>query len=206
MRPGQKALTIAVIIFLAIPFFFVAVNVYLYKLSSDIVYRDASLVPAANFAVVLDTKNYYPDQVDKIFEDQLAVAQTLYKLGKVNYILLSTGESGSLDHINYGKNQLLTEGVNVGDIYIDDKSEDFYDNLLRAKKIYQAESIIIVCPSLYMPRTLYLAKRFGIKAYGLGSDFEMYEKMRKPELLEHFYGQPKAILQILFKSEPDYIE
>ncbi len=54
-----------------------------------------------------------------------------------------------------------------------------YDSMYRAKEIFHINSAIISTNRYHLPRAIYIARRLGIKAYGIPSDLRPYDRMKK---------------------------
>jgi vancomycin permeability regulator SanA len=110
-----------------------------------------------------------------VFFDRASVALGIYRKGVAKKILVSGDHSrGDYDEVNIAKEFFLENGVSGKDIFVDYAGFDTYDSVYRAKKIFQVESMIISTQGFHLPRALYLARRQGIEAYGIGADLRKY--------------------------------
>lgn len=64
-----------------------------------------------------------------------------------------------------------------------------YDSMYRAKYIFSINTAIISTNKYHLPRAIYVARRLGIKAYGIPSDLRPYDRMKK-------YKRREALAQV----------
>ena len=53
------------------------------------------------------------------------------------------------------------------------------DSINRAKNKFNIKSAIISTNRYHLPRAIFIARRFGIEAYGISSDMREYDRMKK---------------------------
>lgn len=54
-----------------------------------------------------------------------------------------------------------------------------YDSMYRAKYVFNINKAIISTNRYHLPRAIYIARRLGIKVYGIPSDLRQYDRMKK---------------------------
>jgi len=99
--------------------------------------------------------------------DRLDNAVELYKASKSKRILVS-GDNGTTyyDEVTAMKNYLVKKDVKKGAIFGDYAGFNTYDSMYRAKEIFGIKTMIIATNEFHMQRSLYIARRLGIEAYG----------------------------------------
>jgi vancomycin permeability regulator SanA len=101
--------------------------------------------------------------------DRLDAAIRLYKLGKVDGLLMSGDNSvASHDEPAAMRDYALSKGVPGGAITLDDAGFDTYDSCYRAWRIFGVRSAVVVTQNYHLPRAVYLCRSVGIDADGLG--------------------------------------
>ena len=101
--------------------------------------------------------------------DRLDGAIRLYKLGKVDGLLMSGDNSvASHDEPAAMRDYALSRGVPAGAITLDDAGFDTYDSCYRAWRIFGVRSAVVVTQNYHLPRAVYLCRSVGIDADGLG--------------------------------------
>lgn len=74
-----------------------------------------------------------------------------------------------------------------------------YDSMYRAKYIFNINSAVISTNRYHLPRAIYVARRLGIKAYGIASDLRQYDRMKKYRRRE-ILAQIKDFLLVNIKN------
>ncbi|MCB1145749.1 MAG: YdcF family protein [Leptospiraceae bacterium] len=123
----------------------------------------AVLVPGASV-----TKSKKPSPV---LIQRLERALDLYRNKKVKKILLSgDSESPYYDEVNVMKDYILQRKVKPEDIFLDHSGLRTLDSVYRSKFIFNIQNMVIVSQQMYLPRALFLANHYGIKAQGYAAD------------------------------------
>jgi len=154
--------------------------------------------------LVLGAAVYGGNKVSPVFSDRLDTAIELYQANLVKKILVS-GDHGSAlyDEVNAGKYYLLTQGIPASDIFLDHAGFDTYDSLYRAKQIFQTESFLVTTQDFHLARTLYIAKRLGLDAWGCRADKRFYQDIKQMKRREWLAGV-KAWLDINLGVNPRF--
>ena len=79
-----------------------------------------------------------------------------------------------------------------------------YDSIYRAKEIFKAKKIIVVTQEYHLYRSLYLAKKLDIEAYGVVADRREYRFQLKRDVRE-IAARAKDFIKIIFRPEPKYL-
>ena len=120
-----------------------------------------------------------------MLKDRIEKSVELYKLGLSQKIIMSGDHSrNNHDEVNIMKNHAIKNGVPSQDIFMDHAGFCSYDSIYRAKEIFGAEKIIIVTQKYHLYRSLYIANKLGIKAYGIKADARIYVKILYYEMRE----------------------
>lgn len=78
-----------------------------------------------------------------------------------------------------------------------------YDSMYRARYVFNIDSAIISTNRYHLPRSIYIARRLGIKAYGISSDLRSYDRMKKYKRRE-ILAQIKDFILVNIKKIKDY--
>lgn len=193
-----------ILIFIIFLFVFL-VNRLIIKDNKNLIFSELNKTPKKQTALVLGARVYDNGSMSSILSDRVKTAIELYKLGKVEKILLS-GDHGTkeYDEVNAMKDYLLKNNVKEEDIFTDYAGFDTYDSVYRAKAIFQVESMIIVTQEFHLPRAIYLARKLGIDTIGFKADKQKYQYMRRNEARESL-ARVKAFIDIKLKSEPKFL-
>ena len=159
--------------------------------------------PASQAILVLGAAVYGNKTPTPVLEDRLCYALTLYENRKAGKIIVS-GDHGKehYDEVTVMKNYLLEKGVPREDIFLDHAGFNTYDSMIRARDIFGVETLLISTQEFHMNRSIYIARRLGIEAYGYPCpDKEIYgmETLNMREQL----AKVKAFLEVeILKRAP----
>lgn len=141
-----------------------------------------------------------------MLEDRIIVGDQLYEAGASEKLLMS-GDHGreEYDEVNTMKNYSMGEGVPSEDIFMDHAGFETYDTIYRAKEVFGAKKVVIVTQKYHLYRALYIAKSFGMEAYGVSADLRDYSKMQYYRELREWLARVKSFGKCILKSEPKYL-
>ena len=110
-----------------------------------------------------------------MLRDRLLTGIACYQAGLAPKIVVS-GDHGedSYDEVNIMKKFCIENGVPSEDIFMDHAGFSTYESIYRIQAIFQAKQVILVTQEYHLYRALYVAKRFGLKAYGVSADLQEY--------------------------------
>lgn len=139
-----------------------------------------------------------------MLQDRLDLAILLYKGGVAPKLLLS-GDNGQeeYDEANAMKTYILNEGIPREDIFLDHAGFSTYESMYRAKDIFQVEKTIVITQKYHQYRSIYMARRFGIDAYGVVSEPRSYYGQNYRELRE-ILARNKDFAKMIIKPRPRY--
>lgn len=166
---------------------------------------DLSKVPGSYTALVPGAMVYGNGKPSPILKDRLKSALELYNKGIVKKVLVS-GDHGKkyYDEVNGMKKYLLKNGVDSSDLFLDHAGFNTYNTVLRAKKIFNVEDVIITTQKYHLPRALYIARKKKINAYGYASDKRKYpliEYYKKREYLARI----KSFFEVNLLVKPKFL-
>lgn len=122
--------------------------------------------PHASVALVLGTRaGSASGRPNAYFVNRVQAAAALYHAGKVDHLLLSgdNGIEGYNEPMDM-RRSLMELGVDSSDITLDFAGFDTYDSVVRAKKVFGQQRLLIVSQRFHNERALYIAKVNGIEA------------------------------------------
>ncbi len=160
-------------------------------------------LPKVQTAIVLGAKTMPDGTLSPIFKDRVDKSITLYEQGYVKTILV-TGDNSSTGYneVNPVREYLLFKGIPGEDIFLDHAGFDTYSSMYRARDIFLIDSAIVVTQSFHLPRSVFLARRFGIEAFGTPSDQHGY--LFRNNIREAF-ANVKALINIISFRKPKYL-
>ena len=138
-----------------------------------------------------------------IFLDRVDTAIALYQAQKVSKILVSGDNStDSHNEVNPVRLYLISKGIPDEDIFLDHAGFDTYSTMYRAREIFGVSSVLIATQSFHLPRSVFIARRLGIEAYGVNADLgDILFRNYVREVL----ANEKAVLDLLLNRKPKFL-
>jgi SanA protein len=142
--------------------------------------HDPARAPHAEVALVLGASAYTDGTPTPALADRLAEGAALYRDGRVDRVLVSGKRGhGFFDQVDVMRRELVRMGVPDRVIFTDRAGFDTWDSMVRARKVYEVRSAIVVTQGWHMPRALWLAKRAGLQAHGIVADRSTTSRQRR---------------------------
>ncbi|MBQ3151086.1 MAG: YdcF family protein [Clostridia bacterium] len=140
-----------------------------------------------------------------MLEDRLLTGLELYKIGAAPKIIMS-GDHGrtEYDEVNAMKKFAIDSLIPPEDVFMDHAGFSTYESMYRAKEIFGVEKMIIVTQNFHLYRAVYIARMFGIEAYGVSADIRSYKYMDYNQSRE-FLAIVKDFVFTIFKPKPTYL-
>lgn len=168
---------------------------------------DPKAMPHAQAALVLGAFVQPDGKPSAMLEDRVRAAAQLYKDGRVDKILAS-GDHGrpNYDEVNAMRAELVRLGVPDRVIFTDHAGFATLDSVVRARKVFDVQSAIIVTQPFHMARALWLAHRAGLKAYGLeagaGRDYGRQGTLAD---VREVLARTKAVGDVVTGAKPKFL-
>ena len=140
-----------------------------------------------------------------MLSDRLKRGVELYKNNIAPKILMS-GDHGQNDYneVQTMKQYALDAGIESSDIFMDHAGFSTYDSIYRAIEVFGAKKIIIVTQNYHLPRALLIARKMGLEAYGVASDYNTYAGQTYRDIRE-ILARNKDFLYTIIKPKPKYL-
>ena len=139
-----------------------------------------------------------------MLEDRLLQGMTLYNNTKTKILVSGDHMNKGYDEVNVMKNYLTNKNIPSEDVFMDHAGISTYDSIYRAKYIFNAKKIIIVTQEYHMYRSLYIAEKLDIEAYGVTSNPRKYRNQKIREIRE-FLAITKDFFKDTFKLKSTYL-
>lgn len=137
--------------------------------------------------------------------DRLLTAIDLYNKKVAPKIIMSGDHSKKdYDEVNIMKAFAIEHGVPSSDIFMDHAGLSSYESVYRAKEIFEAKKIVIVTQKYHLYRSLYIANKLGVKAYGVSADLRRYIGQSYREVRE-ILARDKDFVKCIFKPKSTYM-
>lgn len=155
--------------------------------------------------IVLGCGVYADGSLSPMLSDRLSLAADVYGQGASDKLLMS-GDHGTeyYNEVSAMKNYMTSRNIaSASDIFMDHAGFSTYESIYRAKEIFGAKKIVIVTNTYHLYRALYIAKCFGVEAYGVGVD-DVYNGREYREFRE-ILARDKDFAKCIVKPEPTYL-
>ncbi len=178
---------------------------YIIKSTKNQLFTEVTSVKKSYTGLVLGARVYKSGGLSLILKDRVETALKLYQSKKIKRFLLS-GDHGtkSYDEVNAMKNYLVNLGVPEKDIFLDHAGFDTYDSLVRAKKIFLVNDVIIITQKFHLKRSLFIANNTGLNAQGFVCDSHNYG-IAKTMFIREKLANIKAFIEIFLHLKPTYL-
>jgi SanA protein len=125
-------------------------------------------LPKRRVALVLGCSPFLRDgSPNWFFNNRMDAAAELWKSGKVEYLLVSgDNRFRNYDEPTEMKKALVARGIPAAKVVCDFAGITTLDSVVRAKAVFDQESVTIVSQRFHNERAIYLARAFGIDAVG----------------------------------------
>lgn len=155
--------------------------------------------------IVLGAGVYGNGEPTKILKDRLDRGIELYKAGAAPKLLLS-GDNGktNYDEVKVMKNYCLKHDVPAQDIFLDHAGFSTYESMYRARDIFGVNTAVVVTQYYHEGRSLYTAKRLGLKVVGVSAVEKRYDG-DEARAVREFLAREKAFVQCIVKPKPTFL-
>jgi SanA protein len=162
--------------------------------NGDTTSHDPLRLPHAQAALVLGAQVQPDGRMSAMLADRVNQAIALWRAGKVDRVLVS-GDHRSFKYDEPGimREALLRAGVPPEAIFTDHAGFNTWASMVRARKVFDVSSVIVVTQGFHMARALYLARAAGLHANGLDADLRGYGKQGTKSDVREVFARVKAV-------------
>ncbi len=148
-------------------------------------FENVDKLPAAKVGLVFGTSDRFRGRENKYFRYRINAAVEVWNAGKVETLIVS-GDNRQEDYNEPEKMKaaLVLEGVPADRIVCDYAGLRTLDSVVRAKKIFGANTVLVISQKFQNERAIYLAKANGMKAYGYNAQDVQFEAGFKTKVRE----------------------
>lgn len=159
----------------------------------------------ADCILVLGAGLWAPGQASPMLADRLSRAMELWDLGAGQKLLMS-GDHGKTDYneVAVMRDWALHAGVDGADVFMDHAGFSTYESMVRAKEIFQCESVVIVTQKYHLYRAVYIARSLGLEAHGVAAEEIDYANQLWRDGRE-VLARVKDVFGCLFGVEPTFL-
>ncbi len=190
-----NALRALAVLFGALILFILASNAYIVLTTRGEATSDISKLSHAQAAIVPGAQVRPDWTMSSMLADRVQKTVELWNAGKVDRILVS-GDHGTwrYDEPDTMREALMRAGIPGHVIFTDHAGFNTYATMVRAKRIFDVQSAVVVTQGFHIDRALYLAKAAGIgDVQGLTSDLHGYGQKKTESDVRELLARPKAL-------------
>jgi SanA protein len=168
--------------------------------------HDPARAPHAQVALVLGAFVQPDGRPSAMLADRLDAAAALYRDRRVDRLLVS-GDHGRRDYdeVNAMRRELARRGVPDRVIFTDHAGFDTWSTMVRARKVFEVRSAIVVTQGFHMARALWLGKRAGLEVHGLAADHSGYGLEGKKSDVREILARVKAVEDVVTGAKPRFL-
>ena len=174
--------------------------------STSFIKESTDNLPSLKTGLLLGTsrtlKNGKPNEY---FYNRTLATVELYNASKIKYIIIS-GDNSEKDYNEPldMKNELIKNGIPDSVIYLDYAGFRTFDSVIRAKEIFGQTSLIIISQKFHNQRAVYIARQYGIEAYGFNAkDVNMYSGFKTK--FREYFARMKVFIDIYSGTTPKFL-
>jgi SanA protein len=181
-------------------------NLIVWRGGRSEVTADTAKVPHAQAALVLGAQVLPSGRPSDMLVDRVKAAEDLYRAGRVDKLLLSGDHSRvNYDEVGTMRRMMLADGIPAADIFTDHAGFDTWDSAQRAKRVFDARSVVVVTQGFHMARALYEARHAGLDATGFIADRRNYGRVMPRLKAREALARVKAFGDVLTGASPKFL-
>ena len=202
----KKILKYIVLIITIVVITILSINIYVKKFTYKQIVKDNNYSELSDIDCIIvlgaGIKNNKPSPM---LEDRLIKSINLYQKNISNKIIMS-GDHGrkEYDEVNIMKKYAIQKDIPSENIFMDHAGFSTYESIYRAKYIFGAKRVVIVTQKYHLYRSLYIANKLGLEAYGVDSDLREHRGTTYREIRE-ILARNKDFFKCIFKPKPTYL-
>lgn len=172
-------------------------------------FDDIAEVPYSKYGLLLATspitrggaRNFY-------FDNRIKAAEELFKAGKVDYIIASGGDYSQTqlngcDEPLAIRDSLMVRDIPADRIILDYEGTRTLNSIVKAKKIYMLDSVLIISQKYHNERAIYLADRYKLEAHGYNAAPSPIRRNRIKNTLREFLARVKMFIDVITGKSAD---
>ena len=167
-----------------------------YSASKGRVYSDVEEIPHREVGLLLGTNpKGRRGGANMFYNYRIDAAVELYEAGKVDRILISGAKKGAgYDEPQAMREALVVRGVPDSILILDGQGFHTIESIVRAKEVYEVDSVTIISQEFHNKRSLYMAKHNGLDAIAYNAANTTILRWRVIMFLRERASRVKAVL------------
>lgn len=172
----------------------------------DLIYKDIEKIPTKEYALVLGSNKQGKNGINLYFKYRMDAVISLFQAEKVEKIIVSgDNHTKGYDETTDMETYLIENGIPKNRIIKDYAGFRTLDSVIRAKKVFNANSLIIVSQNFHNRRAIQIAKHYNMDAVCYDAR-DVQRKTGKVNFRE-FLARPLLIFDLFFwNTQPKFSE
>ena len=199
----RKAMLLAMVLVFALTIW---ANSSVTKTAKSFITDDIDKVAATRVGLLLGTsKHVKSGKLNDYFFNRIDATVALFNKGKIKSVIIS-GDNGSIYYNEPMdmKKELVKNGIPDSVITLDYAGFRTLDAVVRAKEIFGQDTFLIISQKFHNERAVYLARHYGINAFGFNAKEVRAYKGFKTQVREIF-ARDKMFLDLIFGVKPKFL-
>ena len=182
-----------------------SINEWVLRSTSSQILNESELQESYDCILVLGAA-VWENKPSPMLKDRLDKAVSLYNASRAPKILVSGDHrEDNYDEVNVMRKYLIDDGIPTEDIFMDHAGLSTYESIFRAQNFLEGQNVIIITQKYHLPRALYIANSFNLKAIGIPAEDIFYQGNFSREYRE-FLARNKDFIFSIIKPDPTYLE
>lgn len=174
--------------------------------SKDKTFSSPTEVPTHKTGLLLGTAAQLRGGYDNpYYVARIEATVALFKAGKIEKLIISGDNSkADYDEPSTMRRDLINAGVDSSKIYLDYAGFRTLDSVVRAKKVFGQDSVVIISQRFHNERAIYLAKQEGVNAIGFNAS-EVEGRAGLKTNIREYFARVKVFVDLLFGVDPHFL-
>ena len=171
-------------------------EISVFSASKGRMYSDVEEIPYREVGLLLGTNpKGGRGGANMFYNHRIDAAVALYEAGKVDRFLISGAKKGSdYDEPQAMREALVARGVPDSIFILDGQGFHTIESIVRAKEVYEVDSVTIISQEFHNKRSLYLAQHNGLDAIAYNAANTTIVRWRVIMFLRERASRVKAVL------------
>ena len=171
------------------------------------VYNDVGALPKRHAGVLLGTAKYaHVGEINLYYKYRMQATQALWRAQKISYLIVS-GDNSTMQYNEptVMKKDLVELGIPEDRIYEDFAGFRTLDSMIRSKKVFGQERVVVISQRFHVERALFIAHARGIDAIGFCARDVDQAYGAKTRVREHFARIKLFVDLYLLNKQPKFL-
>jgi SanA protein len=184
----------------------VALNIWVIRSTEHLIYLHPESVPEYPVGLVLGTSHRLSSgNPNSYFQQRIDAAVQLFRSGKIKHIIVSgDNRSKYYNEPLEMKKALMAKGIPAAAITLDHAGLRTLDSIVRSKKIFGQQRIVIITQAFHAHRALFICRFEHMDAVALAADSDRPDPWHSK--LREYLARAAAVFDLyIFRTQPRFL-